>query len=69
MNFQYKVRTEDGRVMTGIQEASDRAHAIKDLEEHGIHPIAVIQVPGGSSKKQKVSIGKDTVLFQIGKPV
>lgn len=69
MNFQYKIRTSDGRMMTGVKEASDRAHALKDLEEQGIHPIAVIQIPGTNSAKPKNSFGKDTVLFQIGKPV
>ncbi len=55
--------------MTGIKEAADRAHALRDLEERGLHPIAVVQIPGARSEKENFSLGKNTVLFQIGKPV
>lgn len=56
MNFQYKIRTADGKVVTGVKEAASRNSALQELREDGYQPIAVIQIgnlsAGGSPKSQ-----------------
>ncbi|MCM8775118.1 MAG: type II secretion system F family protein [Candidatus Omnitrophica bacterium] len=44
MNFQYKVRDSQGKLISGFEEASSRASLAKNLEDRGLHPVAIIPV-------------------------
>ncbi len=46
MDFQYKVRTAEGKVMTGVRESDSKASAIRELRERGYQPIVVMPLAG-----------------------
>ena len=49
MNFQYKIRNPQGKIITGMAEATNRSQFIRELTSRGFHPIAVVGAP--SQKK------------------
>lgn len=52
MNFQYKVRTADGRVLSEQTEAASRDELIQVLEDRGLQPLVVIPAPRQKRKAQ-----------------
>lgn len=45
MNFQYKIRSQEGKIITGTAQATNRGHFIRELTNQGFRPIAVVSVP------------------------
>lgn len=57
MNFSYKARTKEGKIKTGIIEASSREVALEVLHRNELFPTSVVQI------KEKKGIQKEIKLF------
>ena len=60
MNFQYKVRDAQGQIISAVQEGPSRAAVLKELQERGLHPIAVVPAPSRSAPPPLPVKGKST---------
>jgi MSHA biogenesis protein MshG len=69
MKFEYKLRTPEGRVVTGYREAASRSELLKKLQATGSHPLVVRQISAPEPKSRKKKAGTWERFFYIGKPV
>lgn len=61
MNFQYKIRDTQGRILSGFEEASNRQSLLRALKGRGFLPIAVIQVQDAGAQSRTGSAVRPTV--------
>ena len=57
MNFQYKARDAEGRIISATREAGSREAVIKELRRSGLHPIVVIPAPETDPAGRRVETG------------
>lgn len=71
MKFNYKARSKDGRVISGVMDTADRAAVVESLKKQGAKPISIHETGAADAKggvkkgglfKPKVKI-RDLVVF------
>jgi len=53
MNFQYKIRNQEGGIISGTGEADSRGRLVRELTRRGFRPIAVVAAPPQQTRRQE----------------